>query len=167
MTYLGHSKECHQGEEQGIGKQGVIGHVFQQKTREYRRQDLRCHRERIIGSGEFPHIAATAHGHDHRIGIHIDGCPCHTDQGKCHIDDGVIFSGKNRGSIAGCHQQNTAHDGLLTTDLRRDVSNGNIAQNSSYRRYHQTVGEASALHFPYHLRIAGKGCGHGIISGKP
>ena len=29
VTYLGHSKECHQGEEKGIGKQRVIGHVFQ------------------------------------------------------------------------------------------------------------------------------------------
>ena len=29
VAYLGHGQECHQGEEQRIGKQGVIGHVFQ------------------------------------------------------------------------------------------------------------------------------------------
>ena len=40
------------------------------------------------------------------------------DQGKGHIDDGVIFSGENSRSVAGCHQQDTAHDGLFTADLR-------------------------------------------------
>ena len=52
-----------------------------------------------------------------------------------HIDHGGDILGKNCATIGGCYlQQNTAH--YLYDRSSRDVSNSNIAQNSSYRCCH-------------------------------
>ena len=88
MADEAHGDKGEEDKQGGIGEQGLVAHIFQQPAGYNGGHDLGGHGEGVVQAGEFAHLAALAHFHNHRQGVDVDEGPCHAHQHEQHIQNG-------------------------------------------------------------------------------
>lgn len=128
--------------------------MFKQISGDNRCDHLRGHREGIVVSRIFTHIAGGSDLHHHGEGVDVDCRPSETDDPEEDIHRHMIAVIKRGAQITERQQRDADQYCPLASDMAGNRTDGNIADNRGNRRYHQTVGIAAVFHAPDMCGIA-------------